>query len=312
MHSVHLLDKFKGSLLGTALGDAVGELAFVCRSKKRLLEVLGQVELLRYTDDTAMALALTESLIENRGLEREALGKRFHQAYLEEPWRGYGPGPPRIFALVEKTGQGYCEAAQKLYRGEGSFGNGAAMRIAPIGLLYHDDEALYEKAALSASVTHAHPVGQDGAAILAEAIAWMIRQKADEKLKIHRLLEHLILSARTAEIREKMNLLRSLLEEEADEEAAARLLGKSVAVQESMPFALYAFLRHPDSFKDCLFTAVLHGGDRDTLGAMAGAAAGAYLGARALPTDWLSCLEDRHKIEEKSRKLFQIKHSSDE
>ena len=59
-------------------------------------------------------------------------------------------------------------------------------------------------------------------------------------------------------------------------------MGQSVKIHESLPFAIYAFLAHPHSFEGCLLDTVLSGGDRDTLGAMAGAILGAYLGVAAI------------------------------
>jgi ADP-ribosylglycohydrolase len=78
---------------------------------------------------------------------------------------------------------------------------------------------------------------------------------------------------------------------------AARILGQSVMIHESLPFAFYAFLAWPRSFEDCLMGAVLNGGDRDTLGAMAGAISGAYLGAAAIPALWQEKLENLDLIE---------------
>jgi len=77
-------------------------------------------------------------------------------------------------------------------------------------------------------------------------------------------------------------------------------------VHESMPFAVYTFLRHPHSFEDCLFCAVLHGGDRDTLGAMACAISGAYLGVETIPPAWREKLENRQYIEELAVKLAEM------
>jgi poly(ADP-ribose) glycohydrolase ARH3 len=74
-------------------------------------------------------------------------------------------------------------------------------------------------------------------------------------------------------------------------------------MHESMPFAVYAFLRHPQSFEECLFCAILNGGDRDTLGAMACAASGAYLGIEAIPPTWREKIENRKHIEELASQL---------
>jgi len=94
-----------------------------------------------------------------------------------------------------------------------------------------------------------------------------------------------------------LHLLKELLSTNAPPQEAAPLLGRTVAVHESLPFALYAFLKHPDAFEECLLCAVLHGGDRDTLGAMACAVSGAYLGVEALPRAWLDRLENRQYME---------------
>jgi poly(ADP-ribose) glycohydrolase ARH3 len=88
---------------------------------------------------------------------------------------------------------------------------------------------------------------------------------------------------------------------------AAEQLGRTVAVHESLPFALYSFLRHPKSFEDCLFCATLNGGDRDTLGAMACAISGAYLGIESIPQSWRQKLENRSYIEDLALKLSEIR-----
>jgi poly(ADP-ribose) glycohydrolase ARH3 len=73
-----------------------------------------------------------------------------------------------------------------------------------------------------------------------------------------------------------------------------------------MPFALYAFLGHPHSFEECLFCSIMHGGDRDTLGAMACAISGAYLGIESIPQTWKEKLENRFYIEGLALRLFEI------
>ena len=112
--------------------------------------------------------------------------------------------------------------------------------------------------------------------------------------------------ARTSEIRDKMVLVRTLIAKDAPPPDAARRLGRSVAVHESLPFAIYAFLRHPKSFEACLFCAILNGGDRDTLGAMACAVSGAYLGIEAIPQAWREKLENRQHIEDLAIKLVEM------
>lgn len=307
MGRADLKSKFLGGMVGSALGDAIGELAFWRSDEERLRSKIAQRDVLVYTDDTAMAIGLAESITEVGRLDEQHLGDTFRANYKREPWRGYASGPPTVFSLVEKRGMSYSEAARSLFGGQGSFGNGAAMRIAPLGLFFHDAPDLYEQARASASVTHAHPVGVDGAAVLAWAIAQAVKLYPQEPFPFEPFSQGLVDFAHTAEIRDKMVLVRTLLAENVPPPDAARRLGRSVAVHQSMPFAIYSFLRHPKSFEACLFCAILNGGDRDTLGAMACAVSGAYLGVEAIPQGWREKLENRQHVEGLAFRLVEMR-----
>jgi poly(ADP-ribose) glycohydrolase ARH3 len=292
-----LQSKFVGGLLGTALGDAIGELAFSAPSEAELRSKIAEVERLVYTDDTAMAIGLAESLLEVGRLDSQKLGDTLRANYEREPWRGYAIGPPTIFGLVARYKTPYLDAARSLFGGQGSFGNGAAMRIAPVGLFFHDSQDLYEQARLSAAVTHAHAIGIDGAAVLARAIAQAAALSPQDPLPVASFCQELIDFARTPEVQSKMTHVKHLALEQPPDHEAARRLGQSVAAHESMPFAVYAFVRYPHAFEACLLCATLNGGDRDTLGAMACAVSGAYLGSEAIPLPWQEKLENRQYIE---------------
>ena len=294
---INIKEKFLGGMIGSALGDAIGELAFRFRKKEDLDSRLEVLEEFHYTDDTAMAIGLAESLIKKGGLDQTDLGERFHQNYLKEPWRGYGPGPPTLFRMVENSEISYVEAAKSLFRGQGSFGNGAAMRIVPLGLFFFDSPDVYEKACASSEVTHTHPLGRDGAAIQAKAVAIATGCDPTEPFPQEKFVAQLIQTAETPEMKEKLLLIRQSLADKTSPSQAICLLGRSVAVHESVPFALFSFLRHPKSFTECLYCAILNGGDRDTLGAMACAISGSYLGIEAIPSVWMDKLENRCYIE---------------
>jgi poly(ADP-ribose) glycohydrolase ARH3 len=304
---VWLRSKFLGGVIGSALGDAIGELAFRRPAEGVLRAEVAQSRVLAYTDDTAMAIGLAESIVRAGNLDPQHLGDTFRANFKREPWRGYASGPPTVFSLVERRGVSYEEAARTLYGGEGSFGNGAAMRIVPVGLVFHDAPDLYEQARLSASVTHAHPIGVDGAAVQARAVAQAVQLDPREPFPGEGFCRDLMGTARTPEMQEKLALVRELIVEGTSPPEAARRLGRTVAVHESLPFALYAFLRHPHSFEDCLLCATLHGGDCDTLGAMACAVSGAYLGVEAIPRAWREKLENRVHIEEMAIALWEMK-----
>ncbi len=293
-------------MVGSALGDALGEVAFHYPEKKRLSAFVNRIEKLIYTDDTAMAIGLAESILRKRGIDQQHLGDTFNRNFHREPWRGYASGPPTIFSMVRGHGISYVEAAKSLFGGAGSMGNGAAMRIVPIGLFFHNSEHLYEEACISAEVTHAHPVGTDGAAVQAFAISQGVKLDPQKEFPLETFIQGLIVFARTPEIHGKMKLVQTLVAEDISPGIAADRLGRSVAVDESMPFAIYSFLRYPRSFEDCLFCAILNGGDRDTLGAMACAISGAYLGIEAIPKSWYDKLENRETIEHLGSSLAEL------
>jgi poly(ADP-ribose) glycohydrolase ARH3 len=308
---VDLESKFLGGIVGSALGDAIGELAFRRPGEESLRAEVASRDRLIYTDDTAMAIGLAESITEAKRLDPQHLGETFRANYNDEPWRGYASGPPTLFSLVERYGISYVEAARSLFGGQGSFGNGAAMRIAPVGLFFRDAPDLYHQAHLSATVTHAHPIGVDGAAVLAWAVAQAAKLDPREPFPFDVFSQGLVDFAQTPEIKARLKQVRALITEEVPPSRAAPRLGRSVAMHESLPYALYAFLRHPQSFEACLLCAVLHGGDRDTLGAMACAVSGAYLGVDAIPSTWREKLENGQYMEDLALKLMATKENRD-
>lgn len=302
--------KYLGGMIGSALGDAIGELAFRYHRKDELCAQLDRLKEFRYTDDSAMSIGLAESIIKKGCLDQQDLGETFKSNFHKEPWRGYASGPPTIFSMVEQLGITYAEAAGTLFGGTGSLGNGAAMRVVPVGLFFHNSSDLYQMARMSAVVTHAHPVGIDGAAVQADAIALAVKLDQREAFPREVFIDTLIGFAGTPEMKKKMVLVQELINANTTPSFAAEQLGRTVAVHESLPFALYSFLRHPKSFEDCLFCAILHGGDRDTLGAMACAISGAYVGIKAIPESWREKLENRLYIEDLAVRLSEITPAS--
>ena len=322
--------KFLGGMIGSALGDAIGEIVLyiagqgmIAAGEEHLLlnvpelrVILDGFPALKYTDDTAMAIGLAESLIATGRLDQQHLGDRFRWNFDCEPWRGYGGGPPAIFLYVKMTHTSYVEAARKvgevMHGAQGSFGNGATMRIVPLGLFFHDDPGLYAKAEASAVVTNTHPIASDGAAVLARAIAEAVTLRPGRRFPRWRFCRALIQTARTPEIRNKMIMVQDLLKAGTPAPEAARRLGRSVATHESMPFAVYSFLRHPEAFEECLFCAITNGGDCDTLGAMACGISGAYLGIEEIPGEWRERLENRTYLEQLARWLWLRKSGTDD
>ena len=291
-----LRSKFVGSLLGTAVGDSLGA--------GRWLRPVGRELSPFYTDDTHMTIGVAESLVEKKGFDKDHMLETLVRNWEREPWRGYGPGPPRIFAAYRR-GEDPYEVARSLYSG-GSYGNGAAMRVAPIACFYYDDlgrlkEVVYE----ASSITHVHPLGKEGAFLQASAIALAIRAEPgrldpfDFLEQLRALVEHDIYVR-------KLDAIRRFLSSRPTKSEVVRELGNSVEAFNSVPTAIYAFLAH-DQFESALRYAVSLGGDSDTIGAMTGAIAGAYHGREAILARWLSELENRDYIEQLAVRLWEIK-----
>ena len=312
VHKGKLKSKFLGCLVGTAIGDALGagrEGMGMSRSEDivSLAEKLGQ---LIYTDDTHMTIGIAESLIERKGFDGEHMAQTFIENYEAEPWRGYGPGPPRIFGMI-KSGEAWYSAANGLYRG-GSFGNGSAMRVAPVGLLYSRNlEKLREIAYQSSSITHSHELGKEGAALQACAVALALNTSSDEEIDREVFLSRLQDFIQDRLYKEKVARIRELLGEQ-DKAKVVAVLGNGIEAPRSVPTAIYCFLRQPQSYKDAVIYAVSLGGDTDTIAAMAGAISGAYLGIEAIPSEWRAKLENREYIETLAEKLWHIATFSSE
>lgn len=298
--------KFIGALVGTGVGDSLGAF-FEGRFEvglEEIEEIAASAEVLTYTDDTHMMIGIAESLVRSRGFDGEDMAHTFVRNYELEPFRGYGPGPPHIFRLI-RAGVAWDEAAQRLYRG-GSYGNGSAMRIAPVGVFYHGNpEMLREVAYKSSRITHAHNLGKEGAALQAYAVALATNLELQEDFNRHDFLEGLTDFVQERVYREKLSLIEELIEKPNRDRVVAEL-GHGIEAFNSVPTAIYSFLSFPNYYAQAVLNAISLGGDTDTIGAMTGAISGAYLGVDAIPTQWRDRLENGQYIEELGEKLWHI------
>lgn len=299
-----LESKFVGALVGTGVGDALGApFEGWRRVKPEEIEAVAEREtLLTYTDDTHMMMGVAESLIRAGGFDGKDMAQTFIKNYELEPWRGYGPGLPRISRLV-RAGAAWNQAAQRLYHG-GSYGNGSAMRIAPIGVFYHDNPSgLKEVAYQSSQITHAHQLGKEGAALQAYAVALATNLEPIGAFDRGDFLAKLVNYVTDRVYQEKLNKIEPLLTQPEQGKVITEL-GNGIEAFSSVPTAIYSFLSWPHSFVQAVFSAISLGGDTDTIGAMTGAISGAYLGVASIPGSWRNKLENILYIEELARKLY--------
>jgi poly(ADP-ribose) glycohydrolase ARH3 len=306
VHGDERRDRFLGCLLGVAAGDALGApFEGSPRVRRADVEQWADAEApLRWTDDTHMTIGLAQSLILQGGFDGEHMAFEFARNYRAQPWRGYGAGPPQVFAALEQ-GVSWDEAAARLFDGQGSFGNGAAMRVAPAGLVAPADFARIEQLArATARLTHAHELAQQGAALQAGAVAWLVtarsRPDGDDGPNP---IDDLRRLAPAPEFQRQLDRVAAMETDAPAAEVAGRI-GHGIAAVEAVPAALHAFLRHPFSLRDAVIDAVTLGGDTDTIAAMTGALSGAFLGGQAIPTSWRDRLEAADDLEQVAADLF--------
>ncbi len=300
MSTASLESRFAGALLGTMVGDMLGapfegqpHEVVAARLGTDTDDTAGWIRRSRYTDDTQMMIGVTESLVERGQFDGADMARRFAENY--EPFRGYGAGAHHVLAAL-RQGYPWGQAATLVFP-DGSFGNGAAMRVAPVGAFHHHDLAELRRAAEgSAAITHAHALGKEGAALQACAVALAVRTQLGEFDPVG-FLGQLVAFVRpdADEFTRRLASIGSLLDAEPTVDRVVADLGNDIRAHGSVPAAIYAFLAHHDSFEQAVAYAVMLGGDTDTIGAMTGAIAGALHGVEAIPADWYEGLENSAK-----------------
>lgn len=316
MNDTILRDKFRGALLGTMVGDSLGAPVedFPCEQLNAALdgfgdftneqrrELFGQLSGMEirpgsayYTDDTQMMIGVAESLIAYPEFDPAHLASRFVANF--EGHRGYGPGAYAVMQELTR-GEPWDEVAGRLFGGQGSYGNGAAMRVAPVGALYHDRlPRLRRVAEAQSAITHTHMLGKQGAVIEAAAVAAALRfDPYDENIDFDAIAFLNEITDATGYLEnwfaQSFDDLRLTLRLHLEPMEVAETLGNGIEAHLSVPAALYSFAAHYDSFAQAVLYAVRLGGDTDTIGAMTGAIAGAFHGASAIPENWLAALEN--------------------
>ena len=348
MSTTHLPDRFAGCLLGLALGDAMGAPREGGVAERLAWRVLGRTPdgRMRWTDDTQMTLALSESLIAQQGLVLDDAALRMARAH---QWRrGYGPGAAKVLARIRR-GEPWPSASRSVYP-EGSYGNGGAMRVAPLALWFAPDAAaVWQAARDTAAITHAHEAAQWGAGAIALAVRtallggsalspaafwhrWQLSLAAQKNQaggqayhhELHWANERLNGAVGAAPDGPKFRSAgQSVAQPDGQtQRPSAQLLpnppdvqqhlGCDVAAQRSVITAVYLaarFMQQP--FEALLqFGLQLHG-DVDTVLAMAGAIWGAARGHSALPLARLGQLEAAERIEATARQLAALRRSDD-
>jgi poly(ADP-ribose) glycohydrolase ARH3 len=299
-------DRVVGLLLAGAVGDAAGApFEGSARVDRRDVEgILTSDVALRWTDDTALQLALAEHLADvgaEEELEDQALVLAFAHTWERAPWRGYGANPPRIFAAA-LAGEDWRTLVHGSFGGSGSLGNGGAMRAAPVGVVPGGSSRVAEFARRSAAVTHAHPVGQDGAVVVALTVHHLLHTSPASPPPVREVLRACASQVSTEQFQDALVAVEHAVRL-PDPRRASEVTGNGIAADEAVAAALCAALPRLEDPVAAVAFAVQMGGDTDTIAAMAGSMAGAFAGAARLPHELLDRLEERRHIAEVGRRL---------
>ncbi|MBL4634472.1 MAG: ADP-ribosylglycohydrolase family protein [Kofleriaceae bacterium] len=283
------LQRALNSLVGLSVGDALGERYFgppdsvLRRIEGRELPAKSGW---RYTDDTEMALSVYAMLRELGEIDQDSLAQLF--AVNMQDGRGYGPGAFKILWAIQR-GEAWPHLSYGAFGGTGSYGNGAAMRVAPLGAYFADDlERCVQQARLQAEVTHTHQEGIDGSIAIAVATALVWRD--EESLhSASGFLSALIDLLPAGKIRDEI-VRASEIPEDVSAMAAASVLGNGskISAADTVPICVWIVSRRRGDYREAFWETVALLGDRDTTCAIVGG----ILSVRAeVPTEWVAARE---------------------
>jgi ADP-ribosyl-[dinitrogen reductase] hydrolase len=247
------------------------------------------------TDDTEQALCIARSLVEHQAFEPADIADRFVAWYDSGPFDIGGMTRRSLSRL--KHGDEWDEAGQAVWeqsREGQNAGNGSVMRCPPLAIPYATDwDRLVEVSRQSSQITHADPRCTEGCAILNLTIASLLD---DSDAPLQNALDYVGTDAPEELVTSLQPLTRG---------DSTDTLETSGYVVHSLQTALHDGL-FADSAEEAIVTAVNRGGDTDTIGAIAGAVAGARFGASQLPDRWLGAIDEVDELEGLATQLTNV------
>ena len=335
------LDKIRGSLIGGAAGDALGyEIEFA--SEEAIFDRFGPEGITDYvltdhqaliSDDTQMTLFTANGLLyaTTRWFLRGALGPypdyviRAYRNWYQTQTESYPLEPSeknccwifndkRLFArrapgntCLSALGSGKKGSPEKPIND--SKGCGGVMRVAPVGLYFYPSPTVDLIGADIAALTHGHELGYMPAAMLVHIIGLVSHSDsitlqeavADARLAMERLFAG---SRYLPDFLSLIDRAVALSESDMDDLEAIHQLGEGWVAEETLAIAIYCSLKYAGDFEQAIITAVNHGGDSDSTGAVTGNILGAYLGLSGIPAKFIYKLELQDMLLEMAADLY--------
>lgn len=296
-------------LLGTAVGDALGvpfetklsnyEPLVAWDGKTFLGSEHHKLQPGQYSDDTQMSLMVAESLILNHGFNPDDLAERYVDWMVSGRARGYGK--TTLLAVQNlRNGKHWSESGVP-----GSYGNGTAMRAAPFGVYFRNDiQSLIAIAKIDSAITHASEEAEAGAIAIALASAYAVNGDKEG------LLDELWQLLPDSKVRSTVYSLDSLVDSPyITPEQALRVIGTKGDVRQTVPAALYCFLKF-DNYHDAVLASIKAGGDTDTTAAIVGALFGAKLGVQGINQELVKAVEESDRLIELDSQLYNRSNGS--
>lgn len=342
---MNMLDKYKGCLIGGAVGDALGYAVEFFREKE-IFSDYGENGITEYelrngkaiiSDDTQMTLFTANGIL--LGAKDGSYIKSTYDCYKEwfitqncdyetkskirsllvswlmdvpELWSRRAPG----FTCLNTISSGKMGSVRNSLND--SKGCGGIMRVAPVGLFFKNTKMISQTdmvAAEISAITHGHELGYIPAACLAHIVNLVSHSDISLKDAIMDSLprmEKLFRNCRHIDYFCKLinNAIR-LSGKNVNDLDAIHELGEGWVAEETLAIAVYCALKYENDFEKAIITSVNHNGDSDSTGAVTGNILGAYVGINSIPEKFLNNLELKDVISEIAEDLYNYTISSD-
>ena len=284
------------SLKGLSIGDAFGDSFF-----GPIEEILDHIERRtipntswEFTDDTVMAIAIYDQLRKNKGINQDELAEKFVKNHQLDTNRGYGATVRRVLRGIEEEEE-WRILAPAVFDGMGSMGNGAAMRVSPIGAFYFDDlEKVKLLSRQSSEITHTNEEAIVGAMAIAISTSLATKYKFENRndLSAKTFIEQIIQELPPSDTRAKINKSLSVPYSYRIKTVESILgNGSKMLAQDTVPFAIWCAAHNLNNFEEALWKAVSILGDRDTICAMVGGIVMMSSNEKYIPKKWQESVE---------------------
>ncbi|MBN1515379.1 ADP-ribosylglycohydrolase family protein [Candidatus Sumerlaeota bacterium] len=286
--SEHRLARAKRSLEGLSVGDALGEQFCHDVSVQLIARCQTPPGPWSCTDETVMASCIVEMLEDNESIDQELLADYFAAHYLKDPYRGYGSSMQLLLRNIA-GGAYWRTASHDVFGADGTDGNGAAARAAPVGAYYADDiDALIHNARLSAEITHNNHEAVAAAIAVAAAAGFacsaaglLTPESGNHMLQV--TYEH------TPESETRHGIARALeISRHETVINAVRELGNGarLTAMDTAPFALWCAAKHMGNFRKAIWETIEGLGDLDANCAIVGGVVACSILPQDFPQDW--------------------------